>query len=88
MSFWVISGHKKSGLLFLIQQAAYITLFYCFFLVQISRLPVGLSNRPPPTKQIASVNLHYLIILPHSVFFVNDQFLKNLRNMYFIVLVS
>jgi hypothetical protein len=44
--------------------------------VQISRLPAGLSNEPPPTKQIASVNLHYPTIIPHSAVFVNAYFAK------------
>jgi hypothetical protein len=42
-----------------------------FYLVQISRLPAGLSNRPPPTKQIASANPHYLIIISYLFLFVN-----------------
>jgi hypothetical protein len=41
--------------------------------VQISRLPAGFISEPPPTKQIATINLHYYIILPHSGFFVNNQ---------------
>jgi hypothetical protein len=48
--------------------------------VQISRLPAGLSNRPPPTKQIAWANLHYHIILPHPAHSVNtksEQFTDN-----------
>jgi hypothetical protein len=41
--------------------------------VQISRLPAGFINGPPPTKQIAWANLHYLTILPHCAGFVNAK---------------
>jgi len=41
-----------------------------FYLVQISRLPVGLSNRPPPTKQVARINLHYYLLY-HILLFLS-----------------
>jgi hypothetical protein len=41
MCFWVISGNKKKRPVVFNPTGRIITLFYCFFLVQISRLPVG-----------------------------------------------
>jgi len=45
--------------------------------MQISRLPVGLSNRPPPHIDFFAVNLlHNYSILPHPAVFVNTKFEK------------
>jgi hypothetical protein len=41
-----------------------------FLIANYRRLPV-LFRRPPPSKQILSVNLHYHTILPHLPLFVN-----------------
>jgi hypothetical protein len=43
------------------------------FLIANYRRLLDLFHRPPPTKQIASVNLHYYTILPHLPLFVNTK---------------
>jgi len=52
----LINTNKKSGLFF--QQAAFLKNLNLFSTANYHRLP-GLFRRPPPTKQILSVNLHH-----------------------------
>jgi 3-deoxy-manno-octulosonate cytidylyltransferase (CMP-KDO synthetase) len=66
----LINTNKKSSLFF--QQAAFLKILNKFITANYRRLPV-LFRRPPPTKQIPSVNLHYCTILPHLPLFVNTK---------------